>query len=161
MVLYPHSTDRSVLPSDRDLLYWSVAFDGQRLFAACLTQCSNLAKAGDSIEIRETHDALTMSSERLGSYAVSAQRCFGNINTLGENPLGAIVVLGFATDFPCDVVVARSNGVALTRVEIKDTRAKLMQRYAQPERESILEPVPVGELGVERTASAFVLAPSR
>ena len=98
MVLYPHSTDRSVLPSDRDLLYWSVAFDGQRLFAACLTQCSNLAKAGDSIEIRETDDALTMSSERLGSYVVSAQRCFGNINTLGENPLGAIVVLGFATD---------------------------------------------------------------
>ena len=161
MFLYPHWTDRSALPSDRDLLYWSVAFDGPQLFAACLMQCSNLAKAGDSIEIRETRDALTMSSERLGSYAVSAQRCFGNINTLGENPLGAIVVLGFAMDFPGDVVVARSNGVALTRAEIKDTRAKLMQRYAQPERDSILEPVPVCELGVERTASAFVLTPSR
>ena len=160
MVLFPNSIDRSFLPSDRDRLYWSVAFDSSRLFAACLMQCANLARNGYAIEIRETPDALTMSCERLGHYVVSTQLCFGSIETRSGSPLGAIVVFGLAMDSSADVVIARSNGVPLTQTEVNRTLADLMAQHALGVGEPLPESMPVRESGIEQTARTFTLAPS-
>ena len=160
MVLFPNTLDRSLRPSDRDRLYWSVAFDSSRLLSACLMQCANLAKAGYAIQIRETPDALTMSCDSLGSYVVSRRMCFGSIETRGANPLGAIVVLGLAGESPSDVVLALSNGVPLTRSEIDDALSNLIAQHARDVGEPFPDSAPHRESGAERSARSFTLAPT-